>query len=152
MITRDYSLKPSTIQRDRSTFNMHTLDEVGLRKIGRGRLFVVDDKQRVYFIVDSQVLDYANQLVGVVSEFERGNRETFAVSPDFFSNNLRFTLDPQSRDMEVYEENGGSFRLNFKYKAFKEAIRIFYQGMLKDFLHYYPELSDNIAFQRLVSQ
>ena len=50
-------------------------------------------------MIDSQVLDYANQLVGVVSEFERGNRETFAVSPDFFSNNLSFKYDPQAKQV-----------------------------------------------------
>jgi len=152
MITIDYSLKPSTVQRDRSAFNVRTLDEIGLRKIGQGRLFLFDDKQRTYFVVESQVLDYANQLVGVISEFDLGNRETFAVSPDFFSNNIRFRLDQQSREVEVYEVNGGSFCLNFKYKHFKEASREFYKGVLEDFKIYYPELEDNVAFRGLLTR
>ena len=112
-ITFDYSLRPATVSSDRRSFDIRRLDEKGLRKLGKGRLYIIDNKRRSFFVIDSQVLDYANQLVGVVSEFERGNRETFAVSPDFFSNNLSFKYDPQAKQVEVYEVNGGSFRLLF---------------------------------------
>jgi hypothetical protein len=98
------------------------------------------------------VLDYATQLAGVISEFDRGNRETFAVSPDFFSNNLRFRLDQQSGETEVYEVNGANFCLHFKYKQFKEAVQRFCTGVREDFRIYYPELEDNIAFLRLFTR
>ncbi|MDZ4850437.1 MAG: hypothetical protein SGI77_14220 [Pirellulaceae bacterium] len=148
-ITIDYSIKPTTIRADRKTFDLRSLDEKGLRRIGKGRLFVIDNKKRCFFTVDSQVLDYANQLVGVVSQFERGNHETFAVSPDYYSNNLSFKYDPQAKQMEVYEVNGGNFRLQFPYKPFKEVLKKFYAELLNDFLEYYPELEENHAFQRL---
>lgn len=112
-------------------------------------LFVIDNKKRSFLVVDSQVLDYANQLVGVVSEFERGNRETFAVSPDFYSNNLSFKYDSQSKQMEVYEVNGGKFRLHFAYKPFRESLKKFYDELLDDYQDFYPELEYNHAFQRL---
>lgn len=152
MVIIDYSLKPSTVRKDRSDLDLRNLDEVGLRKIGKGRLFAFDDKQRVFFVVESPVLDYANQLAGVVFEFDRGSRETFAVSPDFFSNNLRFRLDQQLRDIEVYEVNGGCFRLSFRYKQFRDAVRDLYKSVLEDFCVYYPELRDNEAFQELFSR
>ena len=148
-ITIDYSLRPATVSSDRRSFDIRRLDEKGLRKLGKGRLYVIDNKRRRFFVIDSQVLDYANQLVGVVSEFERGNRETFAVSPDFFSNNLSFKYDPQAKQVEVYEVNGGSFRLLFPYKPFKDSLRQFYRGLLDDYLSYYPELVENHAFQQL---
>lgn len=148
-ITIDYSLRPATVSSDRRSFDIRRLDEKGLRKLGKGRLYVIDNKRRRFFVIDSQVLDYANQLVGVVSEFERGNRETFAVSPDFFSNNLSFKYDPQAKQVEVYEVNGGSFRLLFPYKPFKDSLRQFYSGLLDDYLSYYPELVENHAFQQL---
>ena len=148
-ITFDYSLRPATVSSDRRSFDIRRLDEKGLRKLGKGRLYVIDNKRRRFFVIDSQVLDYANQLVGVVSEFERGNRETFAVSPDFFSNNLSFKYDPQAKQVEVYEVNGGSFRLLFPYKPFKDSLRQFYRGLLDDYLSYYPELVENHAFQQL---
>ena len=148
-ITIDYSLRPATVGSDRRSFDIRSLDEKGLRKLGKGRLYVIDNKRRSFFVIDSQVLDYANQLVGVVSEFERGNRETFAVSPDFFSNNLSFKYDPQTKQVEVYEVNGGSFRLLFPYKPFKDSLRQFYIGLLDDYLSYYPELEDNHAFQQM---
>ena len=145
----DYSIKPTTVRSDRQSFDVKNLDEKGLRKLGKGRLFVIDNKKRCFFAIDSQVLDYANQLVGVVSEFDRGNHETFAVSPDFYSNNLSFKYDPQAKQMEVYEVNGGSFRLQFPYKPFKEALKKFYDELLDDCQSYYPELEENHAFQRL---
>lgn len=152
MITLDYSLKPSTVRRDRSAFDVRALDAAGLRKLGHGRVFVFDDEQRVYFVVESPVLDYAEQLAGVVSQFDRGSRETFAVSPDFFSNNLRFTLDTQCREVEVYEANGGRFRLHFRYKQFKEVVSKFYGEVLEGFRSHYPELEDNVAFRRLLAR
>lgn len=148
-ITIDYSIKPATVRSDRQTFDIKNLDEKGLRKLGKGRLFVIDNKKRCFLVVESQVLDYANQLVGVVSEFERGNLETFAVSPDFYSNNMRFKYDPHAKQMEVYEVNGGTFRLQFAYKPFKDALRKFYGELLVELQVYYPELEGNEAFQRL---
>jgi len=145
----DYSLRPTTVTSDRKSFDVRSLDEKGLRKLGKGRLFVIDNEKRCFFMIDSQVLDYANQLVGVLSEFERGNYETFAVSPDYYSNNLSFKFDPQAKKMEVYEVNGGDFRLSIPYKPFKEALRRFYSDLLDDYLLLYPELEDNHAFQQL---
>jgi hypothetical protein len=152
MINIDYSLKPSTVQKDRSAFDVRSLDEIGLRRISRGRIFIFDDKQRAYFVIESQVLDYAKQLAGVIFEFDRGNRETFAVSPDFFSNNLRFRLEQQSGEMEIYDVNGGNFCFNFKYKQFKDAIQRFCAGIREEFQSYYPELKDNTAFLRLFTR
>lgn len=148
-ITIDYCIRPITVRSDRQTFDIKNLDERGLRKLGKGRLFIIDNKKRSFFVIDSQVLDYVTQLDGVVSEFERGSYETFTVSPDFYSNNLRFKYDLQSKEMEVYEVNGGKFRLQIPFKPFKEALKKFYGELLDDFETYYPELNENECFRRL---
>lgn len=99
------------------------LDEKSLRKLAKGRSFVIDNENRCPFVDDSQVLDYASQLASIVSEFERGTHHTFAVSPDFYSNNLNFKYAPQVKQLEVYEINGGNFRLQVTLKSFKEALK-----------------------------
>lgn len=148
-ITIDYSLRPATVDGDRRAFDISNLDEVGLRKLGKGRLFVIDNKNRNFFVVESQVLDYANQLVGVAAEFNRGNYETFAVSPDFFSNNLRFKYSPQSKQVEVSEVNGGSFCVSFVFSSFEYALKRFYSDLLAEYQSHYPELAHNGAFQNM---
>lgn len=149
MITFDYSIRPMTVQRDRQSLDIGILDEKGLRKIGKGRIIVLDHKKGCFFIVESQVLDYANQLMGVIAEFDRGNYDTFAVSPDFFSNNLKFKLDSSSKQIEVCEVNAGLFRLQFSYKQFKQSLNIFYAQLMEDLQLYYPELTTNKAFLRM---
>jgi ABC-type transporter MlaC component len=51
--------------------------------------------------------------------------------------------------MEVYEVNGGNFRLQFAYKPFRESLKKFYADLLDDYQDFYPELEENNAFQRL---
>ena len=151
MITIDYSLKPAIVRRDRSSFRMRSIDDAALKHIAQGKIYVTDDKHRHYFIIESQIVDYASQLMGVVSEFDKGNLETFAVSPDFFSNNIRFTLDPKAREVEVYEVNGGSFCVKLGYKLFRNAVHGFYHELVADLPFYYPGIVGSAAYQRLVS-
>ncbi len=147
-ITFDLLIRPETTVRDHQRLDIKSLDERGLRRLGTGKLFIVFEPQRDYIVIESELLDYLLQLRGVIQQIDAGNHETFAVSGDYFSNHLRFTYRPQDKGLEIYEANGGDFKINISYKDFRLAFTKFYPEAISDFTLLYPELKKNEAFQK----
>jgi hypothetical protein len=148
----DFAIRPGVVQSDRERLNIAELDERGLRGFARGRIFVAVDKPRELIVIETEVLDYLDQLKGVVDQLDSGNHETFAVSGDYFSNNLRFTLDPTPGDLEIYDANGGDFRIVLPYKSFRSSFLAFYKKALADFCILYPELAKNDWYRAIIER
>ncbi len=129
--------------------NVATLDVRGLRRLARGKIFIVFNGLRDFIVIESEILDYLIQLKDVVGQIDAGNYETFAVSGDYFSNNLRFSYSPQSRKLEIYEANGGNFKIVTAYKEFRASLLEFYKQALSDLRMLYPELAENDEFNRI---
>jgi len=85
----------------------------------------------------------------VVDQIDSGNHETGTVSGDYFSNNLRFTYSVQSKRLEIYEGNGGNFKIVTSYKEFRAALLDFYHQSLGDLKILYPELERSDVFRRI---
>ena len=145
----DYALRPTVIQSDRERLNVGKLDNRGLRRIAKGKIFLTIDKPREFVVIDSEVLDYLVQLKGVVDQIDTGNHETFAVSGDYFSNNLKFAFDQSSKQLTIQEANGGDFTITIQYKDFRSSLLAFYKQTLADFLILYPELNENEAYHAM---
>ena len=145
----DFCVRPIVAERDRKQHDLATIDEKGLRKIAKGKTFVVVPKLREYVVIDSEVYDYLDQLRGVIDQIDGGNHETFAVSGDYFSNNLRFTYEQSTKKLEIYDVNGGSFSIKVAYKDFRSYFLSFYKRALGDLTTMYPELSDNQEFGKM---
>ncbi|MEL6895598.1 MAG: hypothetical protein AAFP90_05790 [Planctomycetota bacterium] len=145
----DFCVRPIVVETDRKHQDVGALDKKGLRQIARGKIFVVFPKLREYVVIDSEVYDYLDQLRGVIEQIDGGNHETFAVSGDYFSNNLRFTFQPTTKKLEVYDVNGGDFSIKVAYKDFRSAFLSFYKRALGDLRAMYPELSENQEFCKM---
>ena len=144
----NFTIPPSVVQSDREHLNIGSLDDKGLRRFGKGEISIAFPNRRELIVIQSEVLDYLMQLIDVIEEVDAGNHQTFAVSPDFYSNNLQFTYNPASKNLEIYEVNEGEFRFRTKYEEFKMALLGFFKDALSDLLGIYPELNDNKCFQK----
>lgn len=142
----EFCVRPIVIEMDRKRHNISGLDEKGLRRIAKGKIFIIFPKLREYIVIDSEVYDYLDQLRGVIHQIDGGNRETFSVSGDYFSNNLRFTYEPSTKALEIYDVNGGEFSINVAYKDFRASFLSFYKRALTDLVAMYPELKNNQEF------
>jgi hypothetical protein len=127
-----------------------TLDKKGLRKLAKGKIILTIEKPRDFVVIESELIDYLAQLKGVTDQIAAGNYETFTVSGDYFSNNLRFTYEPSSKNLEIYEMNGGTFKIAFSYREFKSTLLTFYKQALCDLQAWYPELSSNEEFRSML--
>lgn len=130
--------------------NITTLEARGLRRLAEGKIYIIFEESREFIVIESEVLDYLLQLRGVVDLIDSGNHQTVAVSGDYYSNNLRFTYSPQSKNLEIYEVNGGDFKIVTPYKVFRASLLEFYQRALGDLTIMYPELVENDEFQRIL--
>lgn len=146
----DLSVLPTIVQTDRDRFSLKTLEERDLRRIAKGRICVTVDQPRTVITIDSEVLDYVVQLKGVIDEIDAGNHETFTVSGDYYSNNIRFSYDPVSSRIEVYDVNGGEFRIVLPYREFRTSLLSFYKRALSDLERLYPELKANTTYRSMV--
>lgn len=145
----DYALRATVIQSDRAQLNVRELDKRGLQRIAKGKIFLTIDKPREFVVIDSEVLDYLVQLKGVVDQIDAGNHNTFTVSGDYFSNNLKFAFEKASETLEIQEANGGDFTIKIPYKDFRTSLLAFYKQTLADFLILYPELNKNDAYHAM---
>ena len=148
-IAIDFIVRPATVQSDKQRMNIATLDARALRHLAKGKLFIVFEKPRDFIVIESEVLDYLIQLKAVVGQIDSGTHETVTVSGDYFSNNLRFTYSPQSKTLEIYEVNGGSFKIVTSYKDFRTSLLKCYHQALADLQILYPELQENYEFCRI---
>lgn len=142
----DICVRPDVIVSDRSLHTIASLDERGLRRIAKGKIFIIFERPRDFIVIESQVYDYVDQILGVIQQIDNGNHETFAVSSDYFSNNLRFTYDPTSKNLEIYDVNGGDFSVESPYEIFRASFLSFYKRFLTEFIMMYPELNENNDF------
>ena len=142
----DFEICPDVVRSDREQFRIQTLDKMGLRQITKGKIVITAEEPRQVIVVESEVLDYAEQLKGVVVQIDSGQFETFAVSGDYFSNNLRFTYEPFEKTLEIYEMNGGEFKVITPYQGFRVGVIAFYRRLLSDLQSLYPELTLNKEF------
>lgn len=145
----DFCVRPIDAETDRKQHDVAALDEKGLRRIAKGKIFAVFPKLREYVVIESEVYDYLDQLRGVIDQIDSGNHETFTVSGDYFSNNLRFTYEPSTKMLELYEVNGGAFSIRIAYKDFRSSFLSFYKRALGDLKVLYPELSENEEFRKM---
>jgi len=142
----DFSLSLSYVQSERLSKDVSQISAAGLRGLCTGRIFIFFEPQREYIILETGVLDYLLQLRGVLREIDSGNYKTFAVSSDYFSNNLQFTYSPQSRILEIYEANGREFKIKTRYEEFKQKFLEFFPKAMSELVLLYPELCKSQAF------
>lgn len=145
----DFCVRPIVVETDRKQQNVATLDEKGLRRIAKGKIFIVFPKLREYVVIDSEVYDYLDQLHGVIEQIDSGNHETFAVSGDYFSNNLRFTYQSVTKKLEIYDVNGGASSIKVAYNVFRSSFLSFHKRALADLKAMYPELTENQEFCKM---
>lgn len=145
----DFCVRPIVVETDRKKYDLATLSKKELRRIAKGKIFVVFANLREYVVIDSEVYDYLDQIRGVIDQIDGGNYETFAVSGDYFSNNIRFKYEPSTKGLEIYDANGGSFSIKVAYKDFRSSFLSFYKRALGDLKAMYPELSDNEEFPKM---
>jgi hypothetical protein len=148
----DFAVRPTVVRADRERLKVGELDNRGLRRIARGKIFLTIDKPRDFIVIESEVLDYLIQLKGAIEHIDAGTHQTFTVSGDHFSNNLRFTYDPSSKRLEIYEANGGMFKLDVPYREFRTSLLAFYRDALSDLQLLYPELTSNKEYCSLLGK
>ena len=146
----DLSIRPTTALSDRQRLEIALLDTRELRRFAKGKIFLTIDNPRNFMVIDSEVLDYLDQLKGVIRQIDIGNHKTFTVSGDYFSNSLDFTYTPSSKMLTIYEANGGDFTINLPYRDFKSAFLSFYDQAMTDIQIIYPELRKNKEFIQML--
>lgn len=145
-IEMSFDLPDQVVSDDRSKYQIAALDERGLRRIADGKLIISFSDPTQSIVIESEVLDYLDQLRGVLSQIDGGNRKTFTVSGDYYSNSFFYTFDPETEDVIIREVNEGSLAVCVPYNAFKQAIVSFYWQAMHDLQVLYPELQHNVAF------
>jgi hypothetical protein len=65
---------------------------------------------------------------------------------------VRFTYNPSSKKLEIYEANGGSFKIEVPYRDFRASLVAFYKQTLLDFQMLYPELTRNKEYLAILRQ
>jgi hypothetical protein len=141
----------SVVHADSDKYDLATLDERSVRRFARGRIFITFEDPRQFILIDSEVLDYILQLKGVIAEIDSGNHKTFTVSPDYYNNNLQFTYSKADELIEIYEVNGGDFKIVVPFVDFRAAILQFYRQSLDELLLLYPAVSNSHFFCKLLS-
>jgi hypothetical protein len=145
-VTFDFSLHPSLVTLERQRHDIRALRGAALRGLGKGLAFVTFEPTRDFIRLETFVPDWLFQMRGVVRDIDAGKHETFTVDPDYFNNSLRYTYRPQDKSLELYEVNGGDFKIRTPYKEFRRSFLAFLPAALKEVMLFYPELEGNTEF------
>lgn len=145
-ITFDYSYRIQSVMNDRESVNLTEIDVYQCRNLLYGCLYIIFEPQREYIRIESGIIDYMLQIKEVIESFDSGVREMVTVSPDYYNNNIRYTYSPNRGSLELYEMNGGEFRINTNFKLFKREFISFYKEAISDLMLLYPEFKINNSF------
>ncbi|QQV02243.1 MULTISPECIES: hypothetical protein [Chryseobacterium] len=131
-------------------YDLDMLDIFQLKNVFKGHIFIcfyVDDKRKRNFILlDTGILDYINQFDKLITYIDKGNKETFTVSSDYYSNSMNYIYNLENDILEIYETNSAIFNINCKYEVFKKAYKKFRKNTINELLFLYPKLQQNSAF------
>jgi hypothetical protein len=145
-VTFDISLQLSVVALERQRLDVGALRGAALRGLGKGLALVTFEPARDYMRLETFVPDWLFQMRGVVRDIDAGKFETFTVDPDYYNNSIRYTYRSQDKSLELYEVNGGDFKIRTPYKEFRRSFRAFLPAALKEVMLFYPELEGNTEF------
>src|SRR6478736_1296188 len=123
-ITFDISIHYSTVQRERNSLPIASLDSTRLSRVGNGRLIILFEEPKTYFCMETEVLDYLVQLKGVIIDFDSGKLESFTISKDYFSDRFSYAYNPRDKSLEITDENavGGPQKIRVRYHDFRTSF------------------------------
>ncbi len=134
-----------------SNTNLDTLDIFELKNFFNGHIYIffnIDDKKKRNFIVLSTgILDYIKQFDNLIIYLDKGNKESFTVSSDFYSNSLNYIYTSEKDILEIQEVNSLLFNINCRYKDFKKVYKKFRKNTLDELILLFPKLEQNLTFK-----
>lgn len=134
------------VKSDRQNIDIMDLNEEEFMRIASGKITISIDDDAWQIVLETEVLDYVIQLKEVVDRIDSGQDRSFAVSRDYYSNNLYFELSRKTNQLTIYEMNGGSFQFTLPYRQFRRSILDFHSRAMAILQKLYPELAKNKAF------
>jgi hypothetical protein len=142
----DYSLRASVVKQERESFDIANFEEESmLNAIANGSLYIFFLPTEKYIILETGLLDYIQQLTNVIFTLSSGEKRTFAVSCDYYSNSLGFEL-VQVDILEITFKNEIRDPITCSFKEFKSSFERFKKLVYEEIVFYYPELYNNFLF------
>ncbi len=147
-----FKVAPSVVEKERSQLDIRSLGSRGIRRLAEGQLLIIAEEPRQSIEIESEIIDYLDQLMGVVQYLDSGNTESFTVSADYFSNNLRFLYDRSTMNLTIKDVNNGERQVTVPYNDFRQSFLKFYKQATRDLEMLYPELSENKEFLAMAAR
>ena len=98
-IKLDFEIPSHVVKADRLNVDISNLDESLFMRIASGRITISVDAVKEPIVLETEVLGYVIQLKDVVKCIDSGQDTSFAVSRDYYSNNLYFVLDRSKKQL-----------------------------------------------------
>ena len=147
----NFSLNYSEVIKDRNQYDLRKINISGLKGIAKGHIFGFFYPPRKYMkLGEVALIDYILDFVAITEEVDLGNFNTFSVSKlDWFTASLGYVFDAETGFLTIREANGGEFTIVTEFAVFKKEVIKFYNSTMSELSLIYPELNDNVAFNRI---
>lgn len=143
----DFSLHYDEIESNKKQYNLALIEFDQLMHIAKGTVYGFFNLSKKYISISIALMDYLMQSRLIIKEIDAGN-----FGPFFIPNKTGLTYELKSTGLlMITDGNTNFFSMRTDYTLFKVEFENFYNKTMQELSLIYPELKNNIEFNKLLT-